>query len=64
MVGIKERAFAPRPPVSLEHFIPSEHVYRHLGCTVDLGFVRRFGRDADATSAAPRSILWSSSCRP
>jgi transposase len=40
MMGIKERAFAPLPPVSLEDLVPADHFYRHLERSLDLGFVR------------------------
>src|SRR5215208_6972014 len=40
MMGIKERAFAPLPPVSLEDLVPPDHFYRHLERTLDLMFVR------------------------
>src|SRR5215210_1881056 len=29
MMGTKERAFAPLPPVSLEELVPADHFYRH-----------------------------------
>ena len=38
MMGIKERAFGPLPPVSLEDLVPPDHFYRHLERTLDLGF--------------------------
>src|SRR5215212_407420 len=40
MMGMKERAFAPLPPVSLEDLVPPDHFYRHLERTLDLAFVR------------------------
>src|SRR5215216_2655582 len=40
MMGIKERVFGPLPPVSLDDLVPSDHFYRHLERTLDLGFVR------------------------
>ena len=40
MMGIKERAFGPLPPVSLEDLVPPDHFSRHLERTLDLGFVR------------------------
>jgi len=40
MMGIKERAFGPLPPVSLEDLVPPDHFYRHLERTLDLAFVR------------------------
>ncbi len=40
MMGLKERAFSPLPPVTLEDFVPPDHFYRHLERSLDLGFVR------------------------
>lgn len=40
MMGIKERAFGPLPPVSLEDLVPPDSFYRHLERTLDLAFVR------------------------
>ena len=53
MMGTKERAFAPLPPVSLEDLVPPDHFYRHLERTLDLGFVRDLVRDAYAESGRP-----------
>jgi hypothetical protein len=39
-MGIKERAFGPLPPVSLDDLIPPDHFYRHLDRTLDPSFVR------------------------
>lgn len=30
MLGVKERVFAPLPPVSVEALVPPDHFYRHL----------------------------------
>jgi len=46
MMGIKERTFGPLPPVSLEDLVPADHFYRHLECSLDLGFVRDLVRGA------------------
>ena len=40
MMGIKERAVAPLPPVTLEDLVPPDHFYRHLERALDLAFVR------------------------
>jgi hypothetical protein len=40
MMGTKERAFGPLPPVTLEDLVPPDHFYRHLERVLDLGFVR------------------------
>jgi transposase len=40
MMGTKERAFAPLPPVTLEDLVPPDHFYRHLERSLDLRFVR------------------------
>ncbi len=53
MMGIKERAFGPLPPVTLEDLVPADHFYRHLERTLDLGFVRDLVRDAYAGSGRP-----------
>jgi transposase len=53
MMGTKERAFAPLPPVSLEDLVPAEHFYRHLERTLDLGFVRDLVRDTYAGIGRP-----------
>src|SRR4051794_3749373 len=53
MMGIKERAFGPLPPVSLEDLVPPDHFYRHLEHTLDLGFVRDLVREAYAGTGRP-----------
>ena len=53
MMGTKERAFGPLPPVSLEDLVPPDHFYRHLERTLDLGFVRDLVREAYAGSGRP-----------
>src|SRR5215218_7124847 len=53
MMGTKERAFAPLPPVTLEELVPPDHFYRHLERSLDLGFVRDLVRDAYADSGRP-----------
>src|SRR5215207_7247658 len=53
MMGIKGRAFGPRPPVTLEELVPPDYVYRHLEDTLDLRFVRDLVRDAYAPSGRP-----------
>ena len=53
MMGTKERAFAPLPPVSLEDLIPPDHFYRRLERALDLGFVRDPVRAAYAGSGRP-----------
>ena len=53
MMGIKERAFAPLPPVSLEGLIPPDHFYRHLDRSLDLGFVRDLVHDTYADTGRP-----------
>ena len=39
MMGLKERAFAPKVSVSLEELVPQDHFYRHLQKVLDLSFV-------------------------
>ncbi len=53
MMGSKERAFAPLPPVSLEALVPPDHFYRHLERSLDLGFVRDLVRGAYADTGRP-----------
>src|SRR3954465_5264876 len=53
MMGSKERAFGPLPPVSLEDLVPSDHFYRHLERTLDLGFVRELVRETYADIGRP-----------
>ena len=53
MMGTKERAFGPLPPVTLEDLVPPDHFYRHLERTLDLGFVRALVRDAYADIGRP-----------
>src|SRR5215213_10228096 len=52
-MGIKERAFGPLPPVSLEDIVPPDHFYRHLERTLDLSFVRDLVREAYAGTGRP-----------
>ena len=53
MMGTKERAFGPLPPVSLEDLVPADHFYRHLERALDLGFVRDLVRGAYAETGRP-----------
>ena len=53
MMGKKERAFRPLPPVTLEELVPPDHFYRHLECTLDLTFVRDLVRDGYAEAGRP-----------
>jgi transposase len=53
MLGSKERAFDPLPPVTLEALIPPDPFYRHLERTLDLAFVRDLVRDTYAESGRP-----------
>src|SRR5215204_3357208 len=53
MMGTKERAFGPLPPVSLDDLIPPDHFYRHLERSLDLGFVRDLVRGAYAGIGRP-----------
>src|SRR5215218_6263517 len=52
-MGIKERAFGPLPPVSLDDLIPPDHFYRHLDRALDLSFVRDLVRHAYAEFGRP-----------
>ena len=53
MMGSKERAFGPLPPVSLEDLVPPDHFYRHLERSLDLAFVRDLVRGAYADIGRP-----------
>jgi len=53
MMGRKERAFGPLPPLTLEALVPPDHFYRHLERSLDLGFVRDVVRDTYAESGRP-----------
>ncbi len=53
MMGIKERAFGPLPPVSLEDLVPADHFYRHLEAKLDLSFVRIWVQDCYAERGRP-----------
>ncbi len=52
-MGIKERDFAPLPPVSLDDLVPPDHFYRHLEGTLDLSFVRDLVRSSYAEEGRP-----------
>src|SRR5829696_1310071 len=53
MMGYKERAFGPLPPVTLEELVPADHFYRHLERSLDLSFVRALVWDAYAERGRP-----------
>jgi transposase len=53
MIGHKERAFGPLPPLMLEELVPADHFYRHLERSLDLSFVRTVVREAYAESGRP-----------
>ncbi len=53
MMGIKERAFAPLPAVTLDDLVPADHFYRHLERTLDLTFVRDLVRHCYAAGGRP-----------
>jgi hypothetical protein len=53
MMGSKERSFAPRIKVSLEHLVPQDHCYRHLERSLDLSFVREFVHETYARGGRP-----------
>ena len=62
MMGSKERAFAPLPPVTLEDLVPPDHFYRHLERTLDLALRARPGpRRLRRDRAGPPSTRSSSS---
>ena len=53
MMGHKERAFGPLPPLTLEDLVPADNFYRHLERSLDLGFVRDLVREAYADIGRP-----------
>ena len=53
MMGLKERAFGPLPPVTLEDLVPPDHFYRHLERRLDLGFVRDWAQELYAERGRP-----------
>src|SRR5215203_5319613 len=53
MMGRKERAFGPLPPLTLEDLVPPDHFYRHLERSLDLSFVRDLVRGAYADTGRP-----------
>jgi transposase len=53
MMGTKERAFAPLPPVTLEDLVPPDHFYRHLERSLDLSVVRDLVGATYAESGRP-----------
>jgi transposase len=53
MMGRKERAFGPLPPLTLEDLVPSDHFYRHLERSLDLSFVRDLVHEVYANIGRP-----------
>jgi transposase len=53
MMGLKERAFAPKVSVSLEELVPQDHFYRHLQKVLDLSFVHELVRGCYAAGGRP-----------
>src|SRR6266568_3005083 len=53
MMGLKERAFAPKVSVSLEELVPQDHFYRHLQRVLDLSFVHDLVREYYAAAGRP-----------
>src|SRR5215213_5207531 len=53
MMGHKERAFGPLPPLTLEELVPADHFYRHLERSLDLSFVRTVVQEAYAEGGRP-----------
>src|SRR5438876_6030168 len=53
MMGLKERAFAPKVSVSLEELVPQEHSYRHVQKVLDLSFVHDLVRERYAVAGRP-----------
>src|SRR5215211_5019944 len=53
MMGHKERAFGPLPPLTLEELIPADQFYRHPERSLDLSFVRTAVQEAHAEGGRP-----------
>jgi hypothetical protein len=53
MMGTTARVVAPRPAVSVEERVPSDHFSRQLERSLDLGFVRDVVRHAYADIGRP-----------
>jgi transposase len=53
VMGRKDRAFAPLPPVTLADLVPRDHFYRHLEQSLDLGFVRDLVHNTYAEGGRP-----------
>src|SRR6266705_928783 len=53
MMGLKERAFAPKVSISLEELVPQDHFYRHLLKVLDLSFVYDLVRECYAAAGRP-----------
>src|SRR5215218_6937596 len=53
VMGGKERAFAPLPPVTLADLVPRDHFSRHLEQSLDLGFGRDLVHDTYAEAGRP-----------
>ena len=53
MMGLKERAFAPKVSVSLEELVPQDHFYRHLQKVLDLSLVHELVRGCYAAGGRP-----------
>src|SRR5215213_4471793 len=53
VMGRKERAFAPLPPVTRADLVPQDHFYRHVEQSLDLGFVRDLVHDTYAEAGRP-----------
>ena len=53
MMGRKERAFGPLPPLTLEELVPPDHFYRRLERSLDLSFVRDLVREVYADIGRP-----------
>jgi transposase len=53
MMGLKERAFAPKVSVPLEELVPQDHFYRYLQKVLDLSFVYDLVRESYAIAGRP-----------
>ena len=53
MTGVKIRAFAQVPDLSLEELVPNDNFYRCLEAALDLSFVRELVKECYASAGGP-----------
>jgi hypothetical protein len=58
MMGLKERAFAPKVSVSLEELVPQDHFYRHLQYADSLERVKGYHQTSTYQKAINKRKVW------